>query len=440
MPRVDDRPFPTLGGPRPSPEPWPGVLHIAVERMPVPVNVWDDFTARYDDPEGDYTWDDRTLWPYARQDLFCRFHGLTIETGSPEEGAFDAGHVDATFDNRDGALSIYDAQGRLVDWQIGAAFDVWVDYAGTSWWLFSGRVTAWRERVDGMLEVEAFDAFSDMNYPVQDWTPGNHGDTPSARLTKITNQFGFNVGRRFDVGNVNLYNYLTDATPLEEMQSVAISDGGILGVDADGTLVYRGRDWVGGRHDQTTRHRFSDNYCDDPAVLQVWDAEMTTDDETLINVAWFKNVADVEVFVENVTSIDNHGSIRRTLEHTDDQWIGAAQGNELAAWYVFRHDDAYLRLERFVVYVADPRQNYWPFVTDLRLGDVVEWMHEQVTTTGPRLIHLDFVVSSIVHDITPELWVTSVATTKATGSHYLARWDMTDYVWDDDDPAADWAA
>jgi hypothetical protein len=176
-------------------------------------------------------------------------------------------------------------------------------------------------------------------------------------------------------------------------------------------------------------------------MLHVWDAEMTTDDETLINVAWLKNVADVEVVVENATSIEDHGGWRRTLEHTDDQWIAREQGVELAQWYVYRRGDAYLRLERFVVYVADARQNYWPLVTDLRLGDIVQWWHEQSTTTGPRLIALDLAVSQIVHDINAEgVWVTSVSTTKAVGSHYINRWDMTEYEWDDADPAAVWAA
>ena len=126
MPRVDDRPFPTISGHRPPIEPWPAVLHIGVERQPVAVYVYDDHTAHYDDAEGDYTYDDSEAWPYDRLDLFCQFHGLTIETGSPDdEGHFDAGHLEMTLDNRDGSLSQYDSAGRLVDYLPGAALDVW---------------------------------------------------------------------------------------------------------------------------------------------------------------------------------------------------------------------------------------------------------------------------------------------------------------------------
>lgn len=436
MPRVDDRPFPTIGGHRPAVEPWPAVLHIGVERVDVPAYVYDDYTAVYDDPNGAFTYDDVTVWPFDRLELFCQFQGLTITSGEPnDDGVFDASWCEATFDNRDGSLSQYDHTGRLVDYAPGRAFDVWAELDGAGWWLFSGKVTAWRERADGTLEVEAFDAFADLNQPLGEWIPGDHGDRADIRLAKICDDVGFTGPTRFAEGVAQMHNFATVATPLEEMQAVARSDGGVLAVDADGTVIYTGRDWPDGRPDQTVVRQFTDNYCHGPLVT--WDAELTTDDGVLATAAVLTNVADQTVTALDIPAIDRYG--RRTIEHGDDQWIGTAAGQALANWLIGRQSDAYYRLERFGVYLVDTRQDYWRPLIDLRLGDVITWFHEQATTTGERLVITDHIVQALVHEITPELWVSTVSATRAVGFGYINRYDQTEYTYDDTDPGAVYA-
>ena len=340
--RTADRPVPSIDVHRPPVEPFPAILHIGVARQPVAAYVYDDHQATYDAPGNPYVYDDATMWPYDRMDLYCRFHGLRIESGHPNgEGVFSAGNVELTLDNRDGALSQYDAMGRLIHWAPGTALDIWCDYAGEPWWLFSGRVTAWRERADGTVDVEAFDTFADLN------------DKSSGRGTPVSTANARGAHRRdprrtrlpgptrLDAGLVTLHSWETVASPLEELQAVARSDGGFVFVDADGTIVYRDRLWLGGRADQTAIPTFSDNHCGGGTVI-VWEPDVTTDDDVLVNKVRLENVADVVVTADDETSIVRHGPRALPLPRYNDQWITPAEGQALANYLIARRAGHYL--------------------------------------------------------------------------------------------------
>lgn len=429
--RSADRATPTIDGHRPPVEPWPAVLHIGVERQPVVNYVYDDYTASYDSPSHAFTYDDRQAWPFDRQDLWCQFHGLTITAGmTGPDGPVESTHVQLSLDNRDGALSQYDAAGRLVDWGPGSALDVWAVLDGADWWLFSGEVSAWRELADGTVEVEAFDAFSQLNQQGPQWNPGNYDDTVGQRLDKILATVAYAGPTRWDTGTVHLHSYLTNASPLEEMHAVTASDGGLLLIDADGTLVYRNRTWPAGRIDQVSIPALSDNYCAVPFV--VWDAELTTDDDVIVNRATLTNVARETVTSTNQASIDRYGP--QTLERTNDQWIGVAAGQALADYVVTRRGDGYLRLDGFVLHLNDRRQDLWALGIDRRIGDQLTWYHEQPTTTGVNLVVLTLVVAAITHEITPESWVVSLRTSRAVGNVVALRYDRTPFNYDDADP------
>lgn len=428
--RVVDRPVPTVGGHRPDVEPFPAVLYVGIEKQPVASYVYDDFTAFYDSPitPPPYVYDDLQDWPYERMDLWCQLHGLTITVGAtdPDIGP-DAGTVTMTLDNRDGQLSQYDAQGRLVDYFPGRALDIWAVHAGEAFWLWSGTITAWRERPDETVEAEAFDVFSELNRDVAEWDPGLYGNTVVQRLDAICDEWNYTGRRRFTAGDVTLHSYFTQATPLEELRSVARSDGGMILTDADGTLVYFNRFWALGRDDQPAVPVMSDNICTTPII--VWDAELSTDDDVIANIATLTNVAGETVTATNQASVDRYGP--QTIPgRNDDQWIGTAAGTALAEHLVIRRGDGYLRLTGFALYLHDRRHDYWRTAIDLRIGDVITFLHEQPSTTGPNLIALQLIVAHIVHDITPETWVTTVATSRAVGAVTVLRYDRTSYRYD----------
>jgi hypothetical protein len=440
--RSGDRPTPTINTDRPTVEPFPAVLHIGIERQALAAYVWDDGEAFWDDPSSTFQWDSREPYPYDRFDLWCQFHGLTITLGGLDPaGLFDSASVEMTLDNRDGSLSQYDESGRLIDWQPGSPIDIWASYAGEDFWLFGGRVTAWREMIDGILEVEAFDGFSHLNQYVGRWTPGATGDDLAERMTAIATRAAYPDTTRFDVGDVTLLTEATDdRTPLEMMQAAALSDGGALFCDPDGTVVYAGRDWITGRADQLAVPILSDNVCE-PSLSPVWEVVMLTSDEPIVNIANLANIATppLEVSATNAVSVIRHGAQTFPSARTEDLWETVAQGETLAAWTVNQRGDHFLRLEQAVLYLHDRRQDLWPIGLDVRVGDLIEFVHEQPAAGGARMIALTLTVSGVIHDITPDTWVTTIATTQAIDHRDFLIWDETTLTWDNPDPRTIWA-
>jgi hypothetical protein len=440
--RSVDRPVPTINtDDRPPVEPFPAILHIGIERQPIAVYVWDDETAFWDDPDQQYVWDDLSTFPYDRFDLWCDFYGLTISLGDPDpSGVFASASVEMTLDNRDGSLSQYDETGRLIDWQPGSPLDIWATYDGGEYWLFSGRITAWREMADATLEVEAFDAFSSLNQFVGRWTPGNVGDSVAARLNKICTRAGYTGTKRFATGHVTLLTeQVDDRTPLEMMQAAAMSDGGALFCDADGTVVYVDRNWISGRPDQTTVAVLSDNWCEGTDPL--WEPVLLTDDDAIVNIAVLANIAEPPVQVEarNEPSILRHDPQTFPSNRIEDLWETESQGQLLADWTVDQRGNHFLRLEQGLLYAHDRRVNLWPIVLDARIGDLVDYIHEQPAVDGPQLIALTLIINRVIHDITPDTWVTTISTTRAVDHRDFVLWDRTTFTWDDTDTRAVWA-
>lgn len=417
---------------------WPVDLFIGLGSAPVGTLAWDSAPATP-------AWDSATdLWDEipatARIDATCDFQGLEIRSGSPTpEGRMESAEVNLTLANALGQWSQYDASGTLISFGPGTPVDIWVQFRadGSLWWLFSGRAAAWRENVAaGTVEVQAFDALAGLNIDQGEWDPGTYADTVTQRLVKILDRISSTAPRRFDTGRVTLHSYLTTATPLEEIQNVAASDGGIFFADADGTLVYRARDWVGGRTDQTAVRIFSDNVCDD-TIATVWDPELATDDDLMANVVTLTSLADVKVTATDADSVSRYGALSLP-GRPPDQWITQAHGQELADLIVARRADGYLRIDTFTLYLHDPRQPLlWSYGIDLRLGDLIRFPHDQPTYFGPARIDLNLIVHSIVHEITPTSWVTTFGTTRALGNNVIYSWDDPTVSWDSA-PAASW--
>jgi hypothetical protein len=142
----------------------------------------------------------------------------------------------------------------------------------------------------------------------------------------------------------------------------------------------------------------------------------------------------------NRISVQRHGAQTFPSTRTEDLWQTGAQGQALAEWTVNRRGNHYVRLEQALLYLHDRRQDLWPIGLDLRIGDLVEYVREQPAAGGgARMIALTLTVSAVVHDITPDTWVTTIATTPAIDHRDFLIWDETTFTWDDADPRAIWA-
>lgn len=443
--RASDLAFPLpLPGLDPDAGPVARRLQIAVELSPSAAYVWDDSDPLvvWDDPSGAYVWDavDTAI---GFTDVTCDFQALHVEAGKPDESLlFDVGQLQLSLANPTGEYSTLDVTGRLVYYAVGRRIAVRaIDPASSEWWwLFAGRITAWEVNPDDSVTVTAADGFAQLAVePGRKWTVGAAGDTPALRMASILSAFVYTDPADLAQGNVALLVETVERQPLEELEVVALSDGGALFVDADGELTYLDRTFVAGRADQGAVHLFSDNVCEIPA-LHVWELTQESNDDRLADQVTLTNAATTPITV-TATSLDPPLGVHRNYAHPDaDLWTTSAEGQDLAGLLLARHDTPTLSFA-FTLYPLDPNQPaLFAAAADLRLTDLVEVAHEQrAQGGGSTVIDLDLLVATITHDLTPDQWVTEVDTSKAIGYRIHDLWDFAPFTWDDTSPDAVWS-
>lgn len=414
---------------------WPARLRIALDLLPQAAYVWDDA-----DDEA-VVWDAAGLvWDAPNvgsgfTDAACDFTSMEIETGPADDfGLFPAARAVFNLVNPEGLYSSYTADGRLAYMAPGRRVHVLAELAGATWWLFSGRVARWAESADGTVTVEAFDGFASLAQPVGTYTPGAAGDTPAARIAAVAAVARYTDRLVADVGNVTLTAQETSRSPLEEIQTVALSDGGIFHGDADGTLFYRDRLWRAGRRDQTSTPTVSDNVCDVPAV--VWELELATNDEGLTTNVTLTNEAALTVTAD---AGDLYGTPYPLTHSQADQWTTTVQGQALADYLLDQQSIPYVSLETFTLHLNDPRQDLWRLGIDLRIGDRMRLLHDFAAAGGQvGTLDVEAIVSHVFHAITPTAWDVIVGTTKTVDYHRVEYWNRTVWTWDTPDPEAVW--
>jgi hypothetical protein len=426
--RVADRPLPPITLDPGACVTWPRRPVIALEsRGEAPYQY--DAGWQWDDPT--LIWDAATVAP-AFVDATCDFTGCDIDYGPPDEhGQFPAGRCAVTLDNRSGRWAAYNADGSPTKYGAGGRIAVWwTDRASGNWWAFYGRIATYDEHTGDVIELEAFDPFEDLAQPIGSFTPGAAGDHPGTRLAAIVTAAGATVRTAFATGTVALTVQATDQAPLEEMQTVTGSDGGVLYGDVDGTVVSTARTWRAGRSDQTVFPMIATNVCTAPIVL--WDPVIATSDTHLAGKVILENVAGLKATATRST--DPH----YVLAEVDQQWTSQAEGNQLAADLAAQLFPTRLQLASADLYPLDPKQPAVIAVTDWRLLDRVRILHDARTPTGLARVDVEALLLELHHAFTADTWVTSIATTRALTYIAAQLWDQTPFTWDDPAPSAVW--
>jgi hypothetical protein len=430
--RVADRPLPPIelhDDPRLDRWPMRPVIAIAGARD---VAEWDDDPLEvWDDPM--LEWDQDLVPGFI--DATCHVQGVETETGNPDDhGQFSAGAAVIQLDNSSGDWSQYNFDGSLSGRGPGYELAIWARYrdTGDSWWMFRGTISRWDDLGD-IVEVEAFDAFSDLAQPIGTYTPGANGQNPADRLLAILAAAGSTgIPHDFATGDVTLTAQETDAAPLEEMEAVTGSDGGALFVDVDGTLRSTRRTWRAGRADQTGVPVVAANVCTADNV--VWDAVLSTNDSGIADTVILENIAKLR-------AQSPAGPIGRfVFTETDQQWTTQVEGDTLAAFQYSAQQGARVNVDGFDLYLFDPDQPDLYRAVEWRLFDLLRFLHNYHAADG-GLARLDVntIISTIAHTIVPDgNWVMSVATTKAVGSNQILVWNPPGdpYVWNT--PGAVW--
>jgi hypothetical protein len=416
---------------------WPAIPRIVIERLPTYAYTWDDEDVNVVwDAAGDvYVWDDPATGA-GFTDAVCDFVAVELEAGNPDElGLFASARAVVTLDNRSGEWSIYDESGRLVYFAPGRRLQVGADIAGVWWWLFAGVIDRWDVNADDTVTVEAHDRFGLLAQGIGTFTPGVAGQRPRERIGAIRAAAGDTGPYRADPGDVTLTVQATERAPLEEAQTVALSDGGALYVDADGALEYRDRLWPRGRADQTVVPLFSDNVCDAGAVV-VANCELSTSDDHLATSVHLVNVAGT---VADAATTDPLWADRPyPLTHPEpDQWTTAGEGQAVANHLINLYGTPAVGIARFELHLTDPRADTWTVGIDRRLGDRVDFMHDFLAAGGGvGTFNVTAIVTTITHQIDPESWVVGIGTGPAIAATPVQRWDRTAWTWDD--PLAEW--
>jgi len=410
--RVADRPVPlvTLDA-VPTIARWPVRPVFAVERS-LPWSYWDS------GPRVG-TWDDPgTIWDGGWRDATCSWTGAEIDSGEPDDnGNYPAARVVLQLDNADGSWSTLNTDGTPSDFGPGRRLQIWAHNAAGDWWLFAGRIARYDQRADDTVEIEAFDALSDLAQTIGTYTPGVAGDKAGARLAAILAAAGEAPPTRFAVGLVSLTRQETELAPLEEMQTVCASDGGVMFADADGTLVSFDRTWLSGRTDQAAVPVAAFNVCSAP--VHVWDPVMSTNDAGLADRVILENVAKLRAVAGTASGY--------TLSNTDGQWTTQAEGDNLAVFLLAQQSPRRVALDMFDLYLLDPNQpDLWRAV-DWRRLDRIRYLHDQKTVgAGLRRVDITPLIDTIVHTITPDNWTMTVATARAVASPPPTLYDNGD--------------
>lgn len=435
--RVDDRPLPvvTLDDDNANSwtRTWPIRPVIAITQG-VPY-AWDDNVSVWDAGGDAYLWDiEQTIDDWI--DATCDMVGCEITHGDPDDRLnFDAGSCTITLRNDSGLWSMYNVDGSPLNHGPGDLISVWATDGTSSWWLFSGRVYRWDELSDETIEIEAFDAFADLAMEIGTFLPGAANDHTPARCESILSLAGLDaLPHRFaSSGIVALTQQPTDQAPLEEMQTVMQSDGGVLFTDSDGTLLAYDRTWRAGRADQTTVPQFSHNVCSTPIVA--WNTEISTNDVGLADTVILENIAKLQ---SRAALSGVRGSF--VITETELQYSTQNEGDILAAFLLSQQQHTRLRVESFDLFLLDPDQpDLWRAV-DWRLFDRVIFVHRARTSAGTTtVLSLNMLVYSISHSISAQNWIMSVGCSRALDYVAPVVWNTALYTWNDTSPLAVWS-
>jgi hypothetical protein len=425
MTRVADRPLPpiVLDTDAFAGRPVRPVIAVQTRR---PVAEWDDPALEWDtDPM--LEWDMDQVPGFL--DATCDMQGAEWVTGNPDDHwNFDTSQAVVQLSNVSGRWSRFDTNGKQSYNGPGLELAIWtIDQDGQTCWQFRGTITRYDDTTD-TVTLEAFDAFAPLAQPIGTYTPGAAGQTAATRLAAVMAAAGRSaLPARFatpTAGDVTLTAQATTAAPLEEMQSVASSDAGVLFTDADGALVYLRRNWrTIGRTDQTVIPVASDNVCTTDFV--VWDAVLSNNDDGLANTVIFENVAHLRAVAPAGVPITGV-----VFTETDHQWTTQAEGDTIAAIVQGAHNDPRVNVEEFAVHLFAPGTYYT--AARWRLLDTLRFLHDNHAVDGTIRLDVNTLVSTISHDVTADAWVMTVGTSKAMSSTGVLVWNPAAdaYVWD----------
>lgn len=379
--------------------------------------------------KGDAIWSDEAGWV----DVTCDSRGFIIERG--RQMVWDdlqSASIQLELDNRRGRYSVYGS----LSWpriRPGLGCRVHATWDGITYPLFVGHVSEYTEGQtpgDYKVAIKAQDAFRMLADPISvEYNPGVPAERCGTRINRLLDSIHYEGKRSIAAGESTMTNYLSTRTLLDEIKITAESDGGVVFVDTDGTLMYMGKERIFGRArgEQTSLPSFSDD-CSG-ANLPYAAIEPILADNEFGNIITVANVsqgndsprAAIRVDTDSVNLNGRYLWSPRQLVICNAEWV-----DSLADFHLARRSTAFYRVNSFECYpIHDDR--LWPALLGLRIGDSLV---VQRTPPESNTLIAPMICDGLRVESTPEMMKWTVRCSPGDKVEIANFWDFAN--WDED--------
>jgi hypothetical protein len=285
-------------------------------------------------------------------------------------------------------------------------------YSGTTYGLFGGYITEYRYtyptgQETGYVTFICYDAFRLMyNSNVTTVTGGTAGQTTAQRVQSILTMIAWppaftsiGTGATTCVADPG-----TQRTVLEAIQTAEFTEQGAFYIGANGVATFKGRQFV-----YDAQSASPTIFNQDGTGINYAGITFALDDKTIVNKATVTRIGGTAQTYSDATSIAQY--FTRSVTATDMLMQTDPVALSLATAYVDSRKETSIRIETISLDLITP--SYTAGVTaalDLDFFDTVDITNIQ---PGGSTINKKLQVQGIAHNITPNTWVTTIATQEA---------------------------
>lgn len=282
-------------------------------------------------------------------------------------------------------------------------------YGGVTYGLFGGYITEYRYtyprgQETGYVDFICYDAFRLMyNSNVTTVTGGTAGQTTAQRVQSILTMIAW-PGAFTSIGTgatTCVADPGTLRTVLEAIQTAEFTEQGAFYIDHNGVATFKGRQFV-----YDAQAASPTIFNQDGTGINYAGITFALDDKTIVNKATVTRIGGTAQTYSDAASIASY--FTRSITATDMLMQTDANALSLATAYVDTRKDTSIRIETISLDLTTP--SYTAGVTaalELDFFDTVDITNEQ---PGGSTINKKLQVQGIAHTITPNTWVTTIAT------------------------------
>lgn len=345
---------------------------------------------------------------------------------------WDVGRASVRLGNRDRRFSASNLSGPYVSSGITGVrpwrpLRLSATYAGTRYYLYGGYGVSVREtwvpgHVDAYVDVPCEDEWSRLGaVDGLAQTPVGAGELSGVRIQRILNAAGHAGARSIETGVTTVQATDMSQNAVTALNLTADSEDGAVFVDADGTLVFEGRNaLVNNTRSSVVQATFGDG---SGAELPCADVAVAYDGDLLRNIVSYARVGGAAQTYSNATSRSLYGDRRETridLVNTSDGDVMS-----VAAWRVAQYAQPELRITQITVRPRANPARLFPQVLGRRVRDLIQVV---VRPLGGGTITQNCHIAGIRHQISGDDWITTFDLWSATAYQSVGRWDSA--VWD----------